>query len=54
MISSGAMFSAEVKHGLIGHIPGFAIADVLGATEGGMGTSITTKDTLGTETASST
>jgi fatty-acyl-CoA synthase len=51
MISSGAMFSAEVKHGLIGHVPGLAIADVLGATEGGMGTSITTKDTSTTETA---
>jgi acyl-CoA synthetase (AMP-forming)/AMP-acid ligase II len=51
MISSGAMFSAEVKHGLIGHIPGLAIADVLGATEGGVGTSITTKDTPKTETA---
>jgi 3-oxocholest-4-en-26-oate---CoA ligase len=51
MISSGAMFSAEVKHGLIEHIPGLAIADVLGATEGGLGTSITTKDTPRTETA---
>jgi acyl-CoA synthetase (AMP-forming)/AMP-acid ligase II len=51
MISSGAMFSAEVKHGLIGHVPELAIADVLGATEGGMGTSITTKETPKTETA---
>lgn len=51
MVSSGAMFSAEVKHGLIGHLPGLAIADVLGATEGGLGTSITTKDTPRTETA---
>jgi fatty-acyl-CoA synthase len=51
MISSGAMFSADVKHGLIGHVPGLAIADVLGATEGGMGTSVTTKDTPPTETA---
>jgi len=40
-----------VKQGLIGHLPGLAIADVLGATEGGIGTSITTKDTPGTETA---
>jgi fatty-acyl-CoA synthase len=51
MISSGAMFSADVKHGLIGHLPALAIADVLGATEGGMGTSVTTKDTPPTETA---
>ncbi len=51
MISSGAMFSAEVKQGLIDHLPGLAIADVLGATEGGIGTSITTKDSLRTETA---
>jgi fatty-acyl-CoA synthase len=51
MISSGAMFSADVKHGLIGHVPNLAIADVLGATEGGMGTSITTKDTPKNETA---
>jgi fatty-acyl-CoA synthase len=51
MISSGAMFSTEVKHGLIGHLPLLAIADVLGATEGGMGTSMTTKDTPHGETA---
>ncbi|MET0326354.1 MAG: acyl-CoA synthetase [Ilumatobacteraceae bacterium] len=51
MISSGAMFSAEVKRGLIRHVPGLAIADVLGSTEGGMGASITTKDTPASETA---
>jgi fatty-acyl-CoA synthase len=51
MISSGAMFSADVKHGLISHVPQLAIADVLGATEGGIGTSMTTKDTPKTETA---
>ena len=51
MISSGAMFSADVKHGLIAHMPALAIADVLGATEGGMGTSVTTRDTPPTETA---
>jgi acyl-CoA synthetase (AMP-forming)/AMP-acid ligase II len=51
MISSGAMFSADVKRGLIGHMPALAIADLLGATEGGMGTSITTKDTPPSETA---
>ena len=51
MISSGAMFSADVKHGLIDHMPALAIADVLGATEGGMGTSVTTRDTPRSETA---
>jgi acyl-CoA synthetase (AMP-forming)/AMP-acid ligase II len=51
MISSGAMFSTEVKRALIGHLPQLAIADLLGATEGGMGTSITTKDTPPGETA---
>jgi fatty-acyl-CoA synthase len=51
LISSGAMFSTEVKQGLIGHIPQVAIADVLGSTEGGMGQSITTKDTPPGETA---
>ena len=35
----------------IGHVPALAIADVLGSTEGGMGTSVTTKDTPATETA---
>jgi acyl-CoA synthetase (AMP-forming)/AMP-acid ligase II len=39
MVSSGTMFSLEVKQGLIGHLPGLAIVDVLGATEGGMGQS---------------
>jgi fatty-acyl-CoA synthase len=51
MISSGAMFSTEVKQGLIGYLPQLAIADVLGSTEGGMGQSITTKDTPPGETA---
>ena len=40
MVSSGAMFSLEVKQGLIRHLPGLAIADVLGSTEGGMGQSL--------------
>ncbi len=51
VVSTGAMFSSEVKHGLIEHIPGLTIADLLGSTEGGMGSSVTTKDTLGNETA---
>ena len=51
ILSSGAMFSSEVKRGVIRHIPALAIADVLGSTEGGMGSSITTRDTPGNETA---
>ncbi len=51
MISSGAMFSTEVKQGLIEHLPALSIADVLGSTEGGMGQSIVTKDTPRNETA---
>jgi len=40
MVSSGAMFSLEVKQGLLRHLPELAIADVLGSTEGGMGQSM--------------
>jgi fatty-acyl-CoA synthase len=39
IVSSGAMFSLEVKQGLLRHLPQLAIADVLGSTEGGMGAS---------------
>jgi len=39
MVSSGAMFSLEVKQGLTRHLPSLTIADVLGSTEGGMGMS---------------
>lgn len=40
VVSSGAMFSAEVKQGLIDLLPGLSIRDVLGATEGAMGRTI--------------
>jgi fatty-acyl-CoA synthase len=40
MVSSGAMFSLEVKQGLIRHLPDLVISDVLGSTEGGMGQSL--------------
>jgi fatty-acyl-CoA synthase len=39
MVSSGAMFSLEVKQALTAQLPGLTIADVLGSTEGGMGMS---------------
>ena len=51
MISSGAMFTTEVKRGLIDQAPELAIVDILGSTEGGMGQSIMTKDTPDSETA---
>jgi fatty-acyl-CoA synthase len=51
IISSGAMFSTDVKARLIELAPHLAIADVLGSTEGGMGQQITTKDTPLGETA---
>ncbi len=39
LVSSGAMFSLEVKQALTKQLPGLTIADVLGSTEGGMGMS---------------
>jgi fatty-acyl-CoA synthase len=40
LASAGAMFSTEVKEGLLGHIPGMAVIDLIAASEGGMGMSI--------------
>ena len=40
--SSGAMFSSEVKTGLLRHLPGAMILDIIGASEGAMGVSIAT------------
>ena len=42
--SSGTMFSAEVKAGLLEHLPRAVILDVIGASEGTMGMSIATVD----------
>jgi fatty-acyl-CoA synthase len=42
--SSGAMFSSEVKASLLQHIPQAMIIDIIGATEGAMGMSISTAD----------
>jgi fatty-acyl-CoA synthase len=50
MVSSGTMFSLEVKQGLIRHAPDLAIVDVLGSTEGGMGQS-TVRKGMSAETA---
>lgn len=43
IISSGVMWSAETKAGLLRH-GNFALLDVMGSTEGGMGSSVTTRD----------
>jgi len=42
--SAGAMFSAEVKTGLLEYMPQAMIVDFIAATEGAMGVSISTKD----------
>ncbi|MGB5723580.1 MAG: AMP-binding protein, partial [Parasphingorhabdus sp.] len=46
MGSSGVMWSAEVKRGLLGHLPQMAIVDSMGSTEGSMGVSITTAENV--------
>jgi acyl-CoA synthetase (AMP-forming)/AMP-acid ligase II len=44
IISSGVMFSAEIKQGIIEHIPGATIADVFGSSETmSLGRSVTAK-----------
>ncbi len=44
MVSSGAMFSTEVKSALIDHLPQLRIVDLIAASEGGMGLSLASKD----------
>ncbi len=44
ILSSGAMFSTEIKAGLHDHIPGGLILDFIAATEGTMGISYSSKD----------
>jgi len=51
MISSGAMFSTEVKQALFEHLPDLTIADLLGSTEGGMGQAISRRDSPNSTTA---
>ena len=51
MISSGTMWSPEVKAGLLGHAPGMMIVDSLGSSEGlGLGAAAQTKDNAGAPT----
>jgi 3-oxocholest-4-en-26-oate---CoA ligase len=44
VISSGVMFSQEVKTALLEFVPQASIIDTLGSSEGAMGTSVSTKD----------
>ncbi len=46
MMSSGAMFSAEVKAGLLEHAPNAVIVDYIAATEGAMGASISMRGNI--------
>ncbi len=50
--SSGAMLSAESKARLIDRMPQLTIRDVLGSTEGAMGSMVTTASSAGAPTAS--
>ncbi len=42
MLSSGAMFSAETKQGLFRHVDDLVVIDYIAATEGAMGTAMST------------
>ena len=48
IVSTGAMFSAEVKTDLFEFIPGAAVMDILGSSEGGMGQTMATKANVNT------
>ncbi|MDH3756009.1 MAG: acyl-CoA synthetase [Acidimicrobiia bacterium] len=50
ILSTGAMFSSEIKTGLLDHAPDLMLLDVLGSTEGSMAQTITAKG-LESETA---
>jgi acyl-CoA synthetase (AMP-forming)/AMP-acid ligase II len=51
MISSGTMWSAETKAGLLRHAPNMLVADALGSSEGlGLGTSVQTSANAGAAT----
>jgi fatty-acyl-CoA synthase len=43
VFSAGAMFSAEVRAGLLEHLPTATIVDNIAASEGGMGVALSTK-----------
>lgn len=50
LVSSGVMFTTEVKRGLLKHLD-CTIFDAIGSTEGGMGSSVMSRETPENETA---
>ena len=48
IVSTGAMFSADVKAGIFEHMPTAMVMDILGSSEGGMGQMVATKDNVNT------
>ena len=46
IVSTGAMFSAEVKEGIFEYMPTAIVMDILGSSEGGMAQTFATKDTV--------
>jgi len=48
ILSTGAMFSADVKAGVFEHMPTTIVLDVLGSSEGGMAQTVATKDNVNT------
>jgi fatty-acyl-CoA synthase len=48
IVSTGAMFSAEVKAGVFEYMPGSIVMDILGSSEGGMAQTMATKDNVNT------
>lgn len=48
IVSTGAMFSADVKAGVFEHMPTAMVMDILGSSEGGMAQTVATKDNVST------
>jgi fatty-acyl-CoA synthase len=48
IVSTGAMFSADVKAGVFEHMPTAIVMDILGSSEGGMAQTVATKDNVNT------
>ena len=48
IVSTGAMFSADVKAGIFEYMPSAVVMDILGSSEGGMAQTMATKDNVNT------
>lgn len=48
IVSTGAMFSSDVKAGVFEHMPTAIVMDILGSSEGGMAQTVATKDNVNT------